>query len=163
MYLRPIRLEDRDSLAELLRHTDNFNPEEVEVALELIDEALHRPVESGYCCLIAAPNAGAKPEEVLGYACYGKTPMTESTYDLYWIVVDAAHREQGIGRQILQALIQTLRADGGTILRVETSSQESYRGTLKFYEREGFTIAGRIPSFYKPGDDLIILIHLLGH
>jgi len=163
MYLRPILQEDREPLAALLRHTDNFNPTEVEVALGLVDDAINRPEESGYRALVAVKDDESEIEEVMGYACFGKTPMTESAYDLYWIVVDGTYRGHGVGGRILRALIETLRQSGGTILRVETSSQESYRGTMKFYEKEGFAVVGRIPSFYKSDDDLIILIYPLNH
>jgi len=142
-------------LAALLRRIDNFTAEEVEVALELIDEAIARP-ESGYRCLVAL-GLGGEDETLLGYTCFGQTPMTESTYDLYWIVVDAAHRDKGIGHHLLQALYETLTHLGARLIRVETSSMESYRGSLRFYEKEGFTTVGRIPSFYKEGDDLIVM------
>jgi GNAT superfamily N-acetyltransferase len=119
MYLRPILQEDREPLAALLRHTDNFNPTEVEVALGLVDDAINRPEESGYRALVAVKDDESEIEEVMGYACFGKTPMTESAYDLYWIVVDGTYRGHGVGGRILRALIETLRQSGGTILRVK--------------------------------------------
>jgi len=40
------------------------------------------------------------PDRVLGYACFGKTPMTDATYDLYWLVVAEAARGRGIGANL---------------------------------------------------------------
>ncbi|OPY46988.1 MAG: Acetyltransferase (GNAT) family protein [Methanoregulaceae archaeon PtaU1.Bin222] len=154
MYLRPVLPRDHKALTELVKRIENFSDAERQVALELIDDAIRRPAV-GYRCLVAVGFNG-EGEDLWGYACYGKTPMTEHTYDLYWMAVDANYRRQGVGHAFLEALSETLRLCGGQIIRVETSTQESYGGTLRFYEREKFQLAGRIPNFYKTGDDLLI-------
>jgi GNAT superfamily N-acetyltransferase len=155
MLYRPIRSEDREPLAALLGRVDNFNPEEVEVALELIDDSLERP-EQGYECVVAEEQGA-----VLGYACIGPTPMTVHTWDLYWMAVDGTMRGKGIGRGLCAAIDARIREAGGRIVRAETSSRDDYAGTVAFYLRTGYTISGRIPDFYRPGDDLIILHRLL--
>jgi ribosomal protein S18 acetylase RimI-like enzyme len=45
---------------------------------------------------------------------------------------------------------------GGKLLLIETSSQETYGGTIQFYERTGYALVGKIPEYYKPGDDKLI-------
>jgi ribosomal protein S18 acetylase RimI-like enzyme len=154
MYLRPVLPRDCDQVAAIIKRTENFNLAEKRVALELIADAVNRP-EIGYRCLVALADGGDE-EICLGYACYGQTPMTKHTYDLYWIVVDGVERGRGVGHAILEAIAETIRQLGGKIIRVETSTQESYGGTLQFYAREGFVEGGRIPDFYKDGDDLLI-------
>lgn len=150
----------------MLRRIDTFTDEERGVALELIDDAiadtLGRPQQSGYQCIVAVeagsdPEAAADTERCVGYLSYGRTPMTESTYDLYWVAVDPDCRGQGIGRKLCQAFEETCRAADGGLVRVETSSQEAYGGTLRFYLDTGYIEGGRLPGFYKPGDDLVIL------
>ena len=42
------------------------------------------------------------------------------------------------------------------MLLIETSSQETYGGTIQFYERTGYELVGKIPEYYKPGDDKLI-------
>ncbi len=42
------------------------------------------------------------------------------------------------------------------MLLIETSSQETYGGTIQFYERSGYELVGKIPEYYKPGDDKLI-------
>ena len=37
---------------------------------------------------------------VLGYACFGPTPMTERTWDLYWIAVAPNAKRAGVGRAL---------------------------------------------------------------
>ncbi len=95
------------------------------------------------------------------YACFGHTPMTDATFDLYWLVTSAAVRGRGHGRQLLGALEAELQQRKVRTLRVETSSLEGQGGALRFYERAGYTVAGRIPDFYRPGDDLITLVKRL--
>jgi ribosomal protein S18 acetylase RimI-like enzyme len=45
---------------------------------------------------------------------------------------------------------------GGKMLLVETSSQETYGGTIQFYEKTGYELVGKIKEYYKPGDDKLI-------
>jgi hypothetical protein len=42
------------------------------------------------------------------------------------------------------------------LLLIETSSQETYGGTIQFYERTGYELVGKIPEYYKVGDDKLI-------
>jgi len=130
------------------------------VAVELIDEALKDPAGTTYRFIVAVEEEGGE-RAYFGYACYGATPMTAHTHDLYWIAVDPAHRGKGIGRSLLRAMTASLAHNGGRILRVETSSSEMYRSAKSFYRREGFVEGGRIPDFYSPGDDLIIYYKVL--
>jgi len=163
MYFRPILPQDREPLAALLRRIENFIPEEIDVAIELIDEAILRPELSGYRCVVALETKGEE-DVPAGYICFGRTPMTERTYDLYWIAVDQTFRGKGIGVKLLRAMDEVClqASEGRAIIRVETSSKESYRGTLQFYLNDGFEIAGRIPQFYRDDDDLYIIYKALG-
>ena len=98
---------------------------------------------------------------MFGYACFGKTPMTEATYDLYWLVVAEAARGRGIGAKLMTGVEDELRQRGAGILRVETSSLEGQGGARRFYEKTGFRLAGAIPDFYRKGDDLLVFTKVL--
>lgn len=132
----------------------------MEVAIELIDDAINRPEQSGYACIVALDPQGSE-EHYLGYLCYGPTPMTLHTYDLYWMAVDPTQRGKGVGKRLCQALDETLRHKGGKVIRAETSSRDDYDGTVAFYLAIGYEMAGRIKDFYRPDDDLIILCKTL--
>jgi ribosomal protein S18 acetylase RimI-like enzyme len=98
----------------------------------------------------------------VAYACFGQTPMTDATYDLYWMITEAALRGRGLGGRLLAALEESLRARAVRTLRIETSSLEGQGGARRFYERSGYSVVGLIPDFYRPGDDLVTLAKRLG-
>lgn len=157
MNVRPITPSDRAPLAQLLRSIAEFKPEEVEVAEELIALSISDTAGSGYTSLVAVDEADA----VRGYVCYGPTPMTASSFDLYWIAVDPALQGRGIGRALYAAFAAELARFEHAQIRIETSSQESYAKTGGFYERLGFSVDGRLRDFYAPGDDLLIFYRRL--
>jgi len=157
--LRHPTTADRDALAELVSRDGLFTKDEVAVALELIDAALDEP-KGEYRVLVAEAD-GQKGKMVSGYICYGPTPMTEGTWDLYWIATHPEARGKGVARALIERMEAELRGFGARLVRVETSQQESYGAAHAFYERMGYPCAARLPAFYKPGDDLLILLKSL--
>ena len=158
MRIGPLRPENRSRLAELLVETGAFHADEVDVALSLFDLA-HR----GGTGALDAPldyeflGAFGDDERLLGYACFGPTPATDGTYDLYWLAVDPAVQGRGIGRALVRDVETKLSARGGRLLVVETSSRPDYETTRQFYTRSGYTEAARVRDFYAPADDRILL------
>ncbi|MBI2375408.1 MAG: GNAT family N-acetyltransferase [Deltaproteobacteria bacterium] len=148
--IRPIARRDRDPIERMLASDGHFHGEEVHVALELVDLSISDPSGSGYESLVAEEAGGA-----LGYICYGRTPMTAHTYDLYWIVVEKSAQGKGVGQRLHEAMVEMIQSRGGKIIRIETSSTELYGSAQRFYERAGYTLTSRIPDFYKDGDDLL--------
>ena len=96
-------------------------------------------------------------DQLLGYACFGPTPSTDGTWDLYWLAVHPAAQGRGAGRALVREVEQILVARQGRLLAVETSSRESYAHSREFYARCGYTEAARVRDFYGPADDRIIL------
>jgi ribosomal protein S18 acetylase RimI-like enzyme len=96
--------------------------------------------------------------ETVGWICYGPTPCTMGTYDIYWIGVSPAWQGKGIGRVLTAFAEQAIRDRGGRLFVVETSGRESYTPTRRFYEALGYEIAASIPDFYGPGDPRVIFI-----
>ena len=146
---------DRSGVFRILETAGNFTPEEVATALELIDEWLELGEHSGYLTYVLE-GRDEDASEILGYVCFGPTPLTKSTYDMYWIAVDKSKHRGGVGKKLMKfAEEETIRRGGGMLL-IETSSQETYGGTIQFYERTGYDLVGKIPEYYKPGDDKLI-------
>ena len=146
---------DRGGVFRILENAGNFTHEEVATALELIDEWLDLGEHSGYLTYVLESEVG-ETKEVLGYVTFGPTPLTEATYDLYWIAVDKSKHRGGVGKRLMKFSEEEIARRGGKLLLIETSSQETYGGTIQFYERTGYTLVGRIPEYYKAGDDKLI-------
>jgi len=149
--LRPVGRAHRERLEQLTRGTGLFRESEVGTAVELLDASLGERGSDDYRFVGAFDR-----NELLGYACWGPTPGTEGTWDLYWIVVDRARQGSGIGTQLLTEVEGRLRVDGGRLVVVETSSRADYAATRGFYQARGYTRAATIPGYYAPGDDLVI-------
>ena len=146
----------REKLAKLIAATPEFTPDDASVALELVDAALGHPDSDEYRFILCE-----EADRVLGFACFGSASMAEGSFDLYWMVVDRETRRRGIGREILFAVEQELRAEGARLIRLETAGIDSYRAARAFYERTGYAEAGRILDFYWPGNDLHIYVKYL--
>ena len=147
--LRPVERAHRGTVEALLRATGMFRPSEVETAVQVLDESLAG--EDDYRWLGAFDG-----DALVGCICWGPTPGTEGTNDLYWLVVDPARQGQGVGTELLTAVERRLRAAQGRLLVTETSSRDDYAPTRAFYEHRGYTRAATIPGYYAPGDDLVI-------
>ncbi|GAC1353593.1 MAG: hypothetical protein NVSMB47_06290 [Polyangiales bacterium] len=152
--VRDARLADRPALAALIGAVAEFDAEEQAVALELVDDAL--AARDDYRVLVAVAN-----ERVAGYACFGPTPMTRGTFDLYWIATSVAARGAGVGGALVEGVVARMRAEGGRLLRVETSSRSDYAATRRFYDRSGFAVAATIRDFYAPDDALVVYARYL--
>jgi ribosomal protein S18 acetylase RimI-like enzyme len=147
----------RDRVREIVEATGVFRAEEVEIALEVFDAATEAPG------LDYTPiGAFDEDERLVGFACFGRTPCTEGTWDLYWIAVDPGTHRHGVGRKLLEACEHGIAQDSGRMVVAETSSRADYDPTRAFYEAMGYTAAARVPDFYAPEDDLIVYIKRLG-
>jgi ribosomal protein S18 acetylase RimI-like enzyme len=124
----------------------------VEVAEELIDSYLDDPSGSGYHILIAEIDSTAA-----GYICYGPTPLTEGTWDIYWLAVAREKQGQGIGSTLMRSAEKEIIRAKGRLSIIETSATPAYHKTRHFHLSQGYEIVACIPDFYAPGDDKLIL------
>lgn len=147
MRLGALQKRHRGRLREILDATAVFRPDEVTVALELFDE----PGSGDYEFV-----GGFEGEDLVGYACFGPTPGTDRTYDLYWIAMDPRVQGHGRGSHLLNTVERQLRDRGARMLVAETSSRAEYAATRQFYSARGFREAARLRDFYEVGDDRVI-------
>ena len=164
--------EHRARVAEIVRATGAFSEAEVAVAVELFDSAMPgagsrepgagdaapvpgpRTPDPDYSFLGAFDDAGT----LVGFACWGPTPGTDRTFDLYWIAVHPSAQGLGAGTLLLSDVERTLRADDARLLVVETSSRSGYAAARAFYGRHGYGEAARVRDFYAPADDRILFV-----
>jgi ribosomal protein S18 acetylase RimI-like enzyme len=161
--LRELRAADREPLAALLRATAAFTDEEIGVALELIDEGLAAGTEQpeDYRFFVAelaerGASGAPGPARVVGYVCYGRTPLSDGVFDVYWIAVDPKSQGRGVGQALLRAVEGDVRRLGGRTILIETGGKPSYAPTRAFYDRAGYVEIARIPDFFRVGDDKVI-------
>ncbi len=148
--------DDRAPLASLLAATGFFNPEELAVAIELVDDRLANGDASHYRFLVAEVSGA-----VAGYACWGPIPGTLSSVDLYWIAVDPGRQGRGVGRALLAAAEGWIGEDGRRRVYVETSSRAQYDPTRAFYRACGYHVAAELEDFYAPGDGKVLFLKVL--
>ena len=157
MIVRELLAWDRDAAHETLVACRAFTGEEIRVALEVLDEGLKGGLDGDYP-LFAVEVEG----KVRGYVCVGKTPLTASTWHLYWICVHPAVQGTGAGRALQSYAEAFIRSRGGERLVLETSGQPHYERARRFYRRAGYQEVGLIRDFYKPGDDCIFFCKEFG-
>ncbi len=151
MEIRSLVEKDRGRLLSMLVKTHSFTSKEIGVAMELIDNVLKDPVQKDYriYCIVD------DQDQIMGYVCYGPTPMTQGTFDLYWIAVDPDFQGKGMGSRLLDFLEKMVKELKGRILLADTSSVPQYEKTKSFYLKNGFQEVARIPDYYHPGNDRI--------
>ena len=142
---------DPAAIRRMAAGTGFFRPDEVDVAVELVEERLAKGPDSGYYFWFAGP--GDSP---VAYVCYGPTPCTIGSFDLYWIVVDKDSQGRGLGLALMRMAEDSARHMGCRRMYVETSGKELYGPTQAFYEKAGYFKAAELPDFYDIGDAKII-------
>ena len=145
---------DGSQIQDIAARAGVFNQEEIDSVRVMWDEYLTLGAEdSGYHFISYRDG-----DRVLGFAIYGPRDLTDGVFDLYWIAVDPEARCNGVGRKLLTASEEAVRAAGGRILIAETSGTPLYESTRKFYVSMGYENEATIKDFYAVGDDLKIFI-----
>ncbi|HMP50702.1 MAG TPA: GNAT family N-acetyltransferase, partial [Candidatus Melainabacteria bacterium] len=145
---------DIEPVGKMVTDTGVFSAEEVDCAKELVAEASERGEDgSGYRFVFLENGA-----EMMGYACFGRVPLTESSFDLYWLVVDPRYHRQGVAAELLSAVETETARLGGHAIYAETSSAVVYAPARAFYMNQGYEEASRLKDFYRPGDDRITFL-----
>ncbi|NWF91861.1 MAG: GNAT family N-acetyltransferase [Syntrophaceae bacterium] len=153
MKIRSLLPKDRAKLHAMLIKAGVFTQAEIDVAMELIDIVLKDKTQKDYQinCMVD------DQDQAVGYICFGPAPMTQGTFDLYWIVVDRNFQGGGIGSKLLDFLEDVLKKLGGRMILVDTSSVPEYEKAQDFYLKKGFKEIARVPNYYAPGNDRITL------
>ena len=151
--LRSLNAADRGRIEEITRAAGLFREDEIPVALEVFDGAAAGSPD--YIALGAEQDG-----RLVGWICWGPTPCTLGTYDLYWMAVDPALQRGGIGTALLHGMERRLLGVARLIV-VETAGRADYRGTRAFYQARGYAVAATIPDFYAAGDAQVIYVKSL--
>ena len=151
-HLRDLTQADRDRIEAITRSVRLFREDEVPIALEVFDEAVGGRPGNTYTVLGAELDGG-----LCGWICWGPTPCTLGTYDLYWMAVDPEAQGTGIGTALLLEMERRL-AGVARLIVIETAGRPDYSATRAFYQVRGYTPVSIIPDFYAPGDDQVVFV-----
>jgi GNAT superfamily N-acetyltransferase len=151
--LRTLSAADRGRIEEITRAVGLFRADEIAVALEVFDAEV---AGSPDYIALGAEHDG----RLAGWICWGPTPCTLGTFDLYWMAVDPALHGAGVGTALLHAMEARL-AGVARLVVVETAGRPDYAPTRAFYEARGYRAVSRIPDFYAPGDDQVVYVKSL--
>jgi len=152
--IRALTEWDRPQVEEMTRACGVFRSDEVAVAMDVFDAALGigRKRDPDY------ETAGVDLDGALaGWICWGPTPCTLGTFDLYWIVVAPQWQGQGVGGALVAEMDRRI-AGRARMVVVETAGRADYAPTRAFYERLDYQVAARIADYYAPGDDLVTYV-----
>jgi len=154
--IRGVSPGDLEGILGLARRTGVFTSEEVAVVKELVEAELNNPRQKDYRSFVAEADG-----HVVGFVCYGPAPMTEGTYDLYWIFVHPSYQGRAIGRALLEEVEGAIQRSKGRLLTVDTSSTEPYGAARRFYERRGFLQVAEVRDYYRVGDSRLTYVKQL--
>jgi aminoglycoside 6'-N-acetyltransferase I len=150
--IRKLINTDRDKIKKILVDTNNFNEDEITIAMELVDLYLNEPVQKDYEIFADTDDS----ETINGYVCVGPRPLTNGTYDLYWIAVNPNVQSKGIGSRLIAYIENYLKQKSVRLILIETSGKLSYEKERKFYEKNLYDKIVEIKDFYNVGDSLVI-------
>ena len=154
MLIRPAERQDRKQIRQLIQHRGTFNQTEIQVAMQVLDEALRHPERGDYYVFCAIDDSGS----IAGYMCFGPIPMTDDCYDLYWIVVDSKFSKRGVGTRLLEFMEGFLARKGARQIYVDTESGPAYEAARSFYKKNSFREVSVLDDFYRKGANKLIFV-----
>lgn len=145
--------EDKDVVMAILKQTKFFRPEELTIAEEVFDDSISGDPEVGYQSFVAR-----ETYKTIGWVCFGPTPCTVGTFDIYWLAVDPENQNSGVGTSLMQYAATIIKNLGGRMITIDTSGSQRYLSTRQFYEKLGYCKEACLKDFYNVDDDKVIYI-----
>lgn len=144
MAIREIIRQDIEGLKIVVGSSGLFPPDSLE---EMISEYL----ESSDSEEIWLTNIDNGRHVAIAYCAPEK--FTEGTYNLYAIGVLQERRGEGIGRAMIGHVEEILKKKSARVLIVETSSDDQFILTQKFYKQLGYHHEATIRDFWQEGEN----------
>ena len=150
--LRPSTPADSPRLVEIATGTGVFKPHELVALQEVLQDFHATNHECGHQAHTSVDDAGT-PD---GFVYFAPAAMTDRTWELWWIAVDAGRHGRGLGTRLLDLAEDAVRAANGRLLLIETSSTPGYHPTRQFYRRHGYCEVAHLPDYYADGDGKVV-------
>lgn len=148
--IRPVHPPDKTAVLTIAHTSGLFAADELEDISTTLD--LYLSGTSTDDRWIIATAAGSP----VGLAYYAPERMTNGTWNLYMLAVDANHQRHGHGAALVNHVERDLRSSQARLLLIETSGVPEFAGQRTFYAQLGYHLEARIREFYDTGDDKII-------
>lgn len=152
--LRNLRKTDRLRIDFLLSRINCFGNSDRVTAMEVVNIFLDHPEQKDYRFIVASN----ENDVVIGYACYGAAPLTDRTYELYWIAVDPDYSGKGVGTLLLKRIENAINDENGRMITLDTSSSQKYSPSRQFYIKNGYVSVGIIKDYYCKDEDKVIFL-----
>ncbi len=118
---------------------DSELKEALEIALELKEYFTKEAITNMNKDFLENEMIIARDKSIDGFLCFG---IKNNKYEIIWMAVKKDRQDRGIGKNLLDFLVQYLRDKNVKELYVKTltpeDSYEPYRRTRKFYEKYRF-------------------------
>ena len=148
-----VKAFDIKAVGDIVKSTKFFNEEEIQVAMELVEERVEKGEESGYEFIFAEIN-----NNVVGYTCYGRIPCTKHSFDMYWIATHQDFQGLGIGKKLIDETEKAIKNLGRHGIYVETSTKDQYHPTRSFYLKMNYLQKAVFEDFYDKNDGKVVYI-----
>ena len=155
--IRPVTRADTNSLVALTEATGVFKPIEIVALREVLDDFHATNHANNHHAVLVEENG-----EILAFAYYGPAPMTDRTWQLWWIAVRKDQQGRGVGGQLLRVVEDDIRSNrNGRVLFIETGSLPHYELTRAFYRKHGYEQHALVKDFYADGDSMVVFRRVL--
>ena len=149
--IRPTIPADTPELLAITAGTGLFNPLEIETLDTVLSDYHDEAAAQGHHC-----STYEQDGKIIGFTYFAPAPMTDRTWDLWWIVVSKQIQARGIGGELLRHAEDGARAEKGRLMEVPTSGLASYDLTRRFYIKYGYEVAAVLKDHYADGHDMVI-------
>ena len=156
--IRPVEPPDRAAVLTIAHTSGLFPADELDDIAATLDRYLSG-TSTDDRWIIATDSASP-----VGIAYYAPERMTNGTWNLYMLAIDADHQHRGHGAALVSHVEHDLRTGSqARLLLIETSGVPEFAGQRAFYTQLGYHLEARIREFYDTGDDKIIYRKVLTH
>jgi GNAT superfamily N-acetyltransferase len=149
--IRQATVADTEALVSLADATGLFKPIEIAGLRDVLD-GFHAVSHADNHHVLTVEENGA----IVGFAYYGPVPMTDGTWQLWWIAVRKEQQGHGIGSALLRHIEADVRTHKGRVLFIETGSLPHFEPTRRFYAKHGYEQHAQLQDFYADGDSMVV-------
>jgi GNAT superfamily N-acetyltransferase len=155
--IRVVLPDDTDTLVALADATGLFKPIEIVALREVLDDFHAVNHADNHHAILLEDNGVA-----VGFAYYAPAPMTDQTWQLWWIAVRKDQQGKGVGSRLLHHVETEIRTrHQGRLLFIETGSVPHYEPTRQFYRKLGYEQHALLQDFYADGDSMVVFRKVL--